>query len=553
MSGTIHAADLFCGAGGASAGLFAAARHLKADVRLVAVNHWPVAIETHQANYPGHIHYCQAVGKVSPREAVPGGRLTILVAGPSCTWFSQARGAKPINDQARSSVFDILDWCRELSIENVLIENVPEFIKWGPLHPADHPNEKLRNRPDKSREGAIFREFIGELRSLGYTVEWRILNAAHFGDPTTRRRLFIQARKSGRIVWPKPSHHAPAELAAYPETLPWRPARDIIDWSLPSQSIFSRKKRLRPATERRIAVGLRRICGLPIPIPPDPREEIATEGWRRWFAAMGEEFPEDDPEQAKSSPIAQNLFLRPFLVVLRNNCYAKDLDEPLPSMCTSPGHFALVEPFLIPQLSGAAPRSVKDPLNTITATGTGNGLVQPFLVGIGGPTGQQGARSIEEPMRALLKQNHTGLCQPFLVRYNGGDNRVQPLDGPLTTLDASNRFGLCEPFLVSYYGQGEGCHDLSEPLDTVTARDRFALVQARLIEQGAMDKGDELALLDIHFRMLQPHELAAAHSFPKDYHFAGGREDKVRQIGNSWPVSLSTALCKAILSDGGTA
>jgi len=53
--------------------------------------------------------------------------------------------------------------------------------------------------------------------------------------------------------------------------------------------------------------------------------------------------------------------------------------------------------------------------------------------------------------------------------------------------------------------------------------------------------------LDILFRMLQPHELAAAQGFPKDYQFSGTREQRVKQIGNAVPVNLATALCAALL------
>lgn len=55
-------------------------------------------------------------------------------------------------------------------------------------------------------------------------------------------------------------------------------------------------------------------------------------------------------------------------------------------------------------------------------------------------------------------------------------------------------------------------------------------------------------MLDILFRMLQPHELAAATSFPSTYRFAGNRSDIVRQIGNAVPVNTAKALCEALLS-----
>lgn len=56
-----------------------------------------------------------------------------------------------------------------------------------------------------------------------------------------------------------------------------------------------------------------------------------------------------------------------------------------------------------------------------------------------------------------------------------------------------------------------------------------------------------LRAVDIRFRMLQPHELAAAMSFPADYRFSGNRGQVVKQIGNAAPVGVATALCGALL------
>jgi len=81
---------------------------------------------------------------------------------------------------------------------------------------------------------------------------------------------------------------------------------------------------------------------------------------------------------------------------------------------------------------------------------------------------------------------------------------------------------------------------LQEPLDTVTTKDRFLLVEPKT--------GRAVAELDILFRMLQPEELAAAMSFPKDYQFTGNRGDQVKQIGNAVPVQLARAHAKALLS-----
>ena len=109
----IRAADLFCGAGGTTTGLLAAARGLGLRLDLVAVNHWPRAIETHIANYPWARHICaelmsidppdksngqkalfQCIDSIDPKEAMGGRKLDLLVASPECTDHSNAMGGR---------------------------------------------------------------------------------------------------------------------------------------------------------------------------------------------------------------------------------------------------------------------------------------------------------------------------------------------------------------------------------------------------------------------------------------------------------------------------
>src|SRR6185437_13061498 len=200
---TIRAADLFCGAGGTSKGLLEACKRMGFELDLVAVNHWPVAIASHEANHPYARHECASLDQVDPRKLVPGGRLNLLVASPECTHHSNARGGRPMNDQSRSSAWIILRWAELLYIENILIENVKEFRSWGPLG--------ANGRPLRSKRGEFYFAFMQALRAAGYTAEDRVLNAADFGDPTTRERLFIIARRGNKkIIWPNPTH-APLE------------------------------------------------------------------------------------------------------------------------------------------------------------------------------------------------------------------------------------------------------------------------------------------------------------------------------------------------------
>ena len=249
---TIRAADLFCGAGGTSNGLRLACRRLGHNLNLTAINHWPRAIETHRRNDPEAVHICERIEGVDPRQIVPGGELDLLIASPECTHYSRARGGRPINDQHRTSAWLILRWAESLYIRRILIENVPEFETWGPID--------RHGQPIKSKAGETYRAFLNALQSLGYKTDTRVLTAADYGDPTTRRRLFIAADRRRRPRWPRATHGQ----ADRPESsgMPtWRGAREIIDWSIKGQSIFERNKPLAPATLKRIEAGLRKFGG----------------------------------------------------------------------------------------------------------------------------------------------------------------------------------------------------------------------------------------------------------------------------------------------------
>lgn len=92
---TIKAVDLFAGAGGASTGLVRACKELGLKLDLLAINHWPVAVDTHSVNHPNVVHLCESIAAVDPmqKEFVDArtgrvfkntGRLDILLAGPEC-------------------------------------------------------------------------------------------------------------------------------------------------------------------------------------------------------------------------------------------------------------------------------------------------------------------------------------------------------------------------------------------------------------------------------------------------------------------------------------
>jgi DNA (cytosine-5)-methyltransferase 1 len=252
MNNEFIVVDMFCGAGGASEGIDQALKELGIKARMFAINHWPVAVSTHARNIPHAEHICEPIEKIDPLKIFPKRKIDLLWASPECTHFSIARGKKPSSDQKRASPWRIIEWMEKLEVKHLIMENVKEFQDWGPLDEDGHPI--------KSKKGTIFRAFLHAMRSLGYSVDFQILNCANYGDPTARNRFFLQAVKGkAKIVWPTPTHME-TEYNAF--GLPkWRPAREIIDWSIIGESIFDRKKPLVEATLKRIEHGIRRFWG----------------------------------------------------------------------------------------------------------------------------------------------------------------------------------------------------------------------------------------------------------------------------------------------------
>jgi DNA (cytosine-5)-methyltransferase 1 len=183
-----------------------------------------------------------------------------------------------------------------------------------------------------------------------------------------------------------------------------------------------------------------------------------------------------------------------------------------------------------------SPHSVDEPLNTISAGGGHSALCEPFIMNVAHTGGDESrCRSVGSPL-STIPAGHRGelaLCEPFVI---GQQSCASPrsVGDPLPTIATKGAIGLCQPFITKYYGSGIGARPVDEPLDTITARDRFALV-----EPGRMD---------ILFRMLQPHELAAAMGFD-DYVFEGTKTDQVRQIGNAVAVRTAMALCVGMLAN----
>ena len=505
-------ADLFCGAGGSSTGAAKAIAGIGGEMELVAVNHWNTAVATHAANHPTARHLIEDVSIVDPEAVVKEGRLDLLMASPECRFHSRARGGKPIHDQGRMNAWVVHNWITKLDIKAVLVENVPEFVEWGPLN--------SEGRPDKAHKGEHFQAWFMTFQALGYHAEWRMLNAADYGDATTRTRFFLMARKDGvPILWPEPSH-AKGDTGMFPGRRPWRGAREIIDWSNPGRSLLDdpkyRKKPLSEKTRYRIARGLERFGGPLAPLyirlldlpsdEPDASDGAAPQASDPGTGAFilnrhGENGSPRIHSVEKPMPTATTSgagylvepAAEPF-VLAHHRSAARSSDEPIPTVTTrGPGYLVepTAKPFICANRNHNAPKGIDEPIPTATtAHGGGSFLVEPsaesFLLGQ-----QSGGapRSTDQPAPTVATDGYITLVQPAIIEYYG-QSHARAVDDPLSVITSMNKHGLVKATLVEYYGRSGGA-DIDEPLPTVTAKARHGLADPVLIEvnHGNGDQG----------------------------------------------------------------
>lgn len=605
----IRGADLFCGSGGFSTALVRACEQLfpGRELDLVAVNHWQIAIDTHQRNHPKVRHFCADLEHLKPRDAVPGGVLDILLAAPSCTYHSRARGGRPVYDQQRMDPWHVVRWCTDLRVHCLLVENVPEFVDWGPCH-------AVTGKPIKARRGEYFRAWVAALKAIGMRVDWKILTCADYGDATTRERFFLKGRSDKRALrWPEPTH-APRgkEVDLLGERKPWRAAAEIIDWSRPGTSIFTRKRPLVKNTLARLLAGAKRNHW--------PQQHVAA-----LQALIDGKSPRLQVTAEEAAAIAKQLGI-PLVMGTPSCAHARGVDQPIAAVTAAGGsHFA--EPIILHKANsdgGRSARAVDEPVPTVTTNGAG-ALVRPILTPYyGGGSGLSG-QSVDEPVPAQGTKDRFAIATPTLIRAGHGDDRHTPdgrvLDGwePIPAITGSNEIGVAVPFLVPNFGERPGqdprTHSIEEPVPTIAGSGHIQIAQAviapcthhdtshrargadeplpaitganrgeltlaqpfvslcthgnegnngRSVEEpiGTVTtaKGGEMTLatpalaegyyIDILYRMLHWSELARATSFEDEgrtYHFTGTATEITKQIGNAVPIRTGTALCAAAL------
>lgn len=504
--------DSFAGGGGASTGIEKAIGR-SPDI---AINHDPEAIRMHMTNHPESNHYCEDVWDVDPVEACKGRPVALAWFSPDCKHFSKAKGGTPVSKKIRGLAWVSVNWAMTVRPRVIMLENVEEFKTWGPLIIDEEGNAY----PDPDREGETFEEFVFQLESIGYEVQYRELKACDYGAPTIRKRFFMIARCDGReIVWPEPTHgELSSEDVRNGNLKPYRTAADIIDWSLPCPSIFETKQEIKEKYGLRV------------------KRPLAENTLRRIAAGIMKFVVENQ---------------KPYIVQVNHGGKSdrcSDIEEPMKTVTAKHG-FGLVVPYIASYHTQKKEgehrgQSVETPINTID-TSPRYSLVTAFIskyyLGVVGSTAT-------EPLPTVTAGDHNAIVTSNLIQLN--NNMIgQPIDEPLNTITAGgNHFAEVRTFLITYYGSnGDIGQDLNDPLRTITGNDRFGLVTI---------KGVDYQIVDIGLRMLQPRELYDANGFPHQYiidHDYEGRKvskkEKVKRVGNAVVPQLPEALVRANLPE----
>lgn len=523
--------DCFAGGGGTSCG----AKKATGRSPKFALNHNSAALDMHKANHPETIHVLEDVYRRKPEELCEGYDIGLGLFSPDCRHFSLARGGRPTSPRVRALAWSVVWYAKKKPPRVFIVENVREFLSWGPMIHAKSesgaklfvlvPEKRLKGTPfikawkkktrghggtrttfdrlnkrfkdgrtakltpamipNPKHKGRTFLAWTRALKREGYALEWRILDAADYGVPTHRKRLFVIGRNDGEpICWPEQTHASPAMIRERPlifgSLKPYRTAAECIDFDLPTRSIFGRVNKkgepndLADKTQRRLAKGFMKFV---------------VENPKPYIVRLGQTGGNGD--------------------------YTNPTDEPLTTVTTKREH-CLVSPTLI-KVNHAGPddrsSSVQEPIDCLTSK-NGHALAGVSIVELahgGGGTFDDGRSSTpEQPLGTVhaggenhaVQKNHLApvyLAQIGYGEREGQEPRALNFEEPLGTVVGTGKHAQVAVWLSRFFGgkapEGLG-RNVDEPCPTVTAIDHNALAGVSLVGVGGAERAGEPASID---------------------------------------------------------
>lgn len=544
--------DLFCGAGGTSTGVERARLHRRKCARVIAcVNHDANAIASHAANHPHALHFTEDIRilDLGPMKArieqerrhYPKAKV-VLWASLECTNHSRAKGGTSRDADSRTLAEHLYRYIEILQPDYIHIENVVEFMEWGPLIvqikrdpktgteycPLNIKRDKKRRVisigpvwiPDPDKKGTHYRRWVQQVREYGYNFEHRVLNSADFGAYTSRVRYFGQfARPELPMAWPQQTHAKNPTADLFSESLkPWRAVREVLNFEDRGEPIFTRRKPLVDATLDRIYAGLVK------------------------FVAGGE-----DAFLVKWNSRNQNT----------GKYIAPDLHAPCPTVATQNRLGVARVDFLSKQYSGEPQSkniSVSGPAGTIT-TVDHHAFVTAYY-------GNGYNSDVNKPVPTLTTKDRFQLVQPFITNYYSGGGQLASVAEPCGTLTTTPKQRIVNAhFLMNPQYRSTG-GSVDSPCFTLIARMDKRPPYLVSVEQGvpawsiqtadspAMVRVKEFCILygivDVTMRMLRIPEMKRIQGFGDNYVLVGSQEEQKKYLGNAVVTQMATAWCEAV-------
>jgi DNA (cytosine-5)-methyltransferase 1 len=591
---TLSVTDLFCGAGGSSLGM----HHASDDVEItLALNHWRLAVESHNANFPDTAHDCVDVSSTDPRRYRS---TTVLWASPECTNHTVAKGKKrrddaqrelfgaavidPADERSRVTMFDVPRFAEYHDYEVIIVENVIEVRHWrlydAWLHAMtllgyDH-KEVYFNSMFAQLDPAAVRDahdFAPQSRDRIYIVFWKKGNLAP--DLEFRPRAWCAgcaADAEAVQSWKKPGRKWGRYKQQYvyrcprcaAEVTPYHfAAWNAIDWSLPAERIGDRDRPLKERTMERIRKGLAKYGNT----------------WLVMDMAYSDD--ERSPRPMLAHPLMTQTAQQTVAMVapqLVSTNYYDDRTVPVTEAAgtqTTANKYGVLMPQIVTlRNNGGSEPATDGPLPTFAAAGNHVGLLMPMLMALGGRQNRDEARAVTSPLPTQTATESFGVLTPFLTSYygQGGDSDVTV--EPVPTITATDRHAVVMPmpFLAVNYSPGYA-RSAVEPAGAITASDHHALVTPMPFYVGyANGDGPPHAttepLLTLHtqnnaglvfpstppavedcgFRMLQPHEVGRGMAFPASYRVLGNKRDQVRQFGNAVTPPVAKMIMRRVIA-----
>ncbi len=493
----IYFIDLFAGAGGVTTGLS------QAGIKVIGcINHDPSAIKSHSENHPDCLHFIEdirtidlhplldLVKKIRKKDKKA---IIAIWASIECIEFSRAKGGLPKNADSRTLANDLFRYLDAFDPDMLYIENVEEFMSWGPLDE--------NGKPISRKCGLDYQHWVSTVCKYGYNFDYKIMNSADFGAYTARKRYFAQFVKPiYDISWPEPTHTKFVEKTTlFANNLkPWNPVKDVLELNKHGRSIFGRKKKngdlknLSDKTYMRIYAGL-------IKFVAGGKDQFLLK-YNSINQSTGKYVPPsiDEPShtiagQPRLNIISTEFATKHFITTYHGNGNnISNIDNPSPTV-TSKDTISLINTqFIHRDLNNTTGSSIERPSGTVMPSPKLNLVSNIFLMN---PQYNSAGSSIEKPSFTLIASMDK--APPYLIITEKGDLAIQIEEGDTEYMIKIKEF-------MALYG-----------------------------------------IVDIKMRMLFVKELQQIQGFPSDYIFIGKIEEQKKQIGNAVEVNMAKAIGSA--------